>query len=136
MTTRIYLQSLLTDPNVAAWLHVIREGESNQNNDAYTLLNGGGHFDSFADPPYAGQSAPPGLAAGAYQYIPHTWQRLVAQYGFPDFSPPCQDEGAVALTLGRGAIADVQAGNIAAALQKCRDEWTSFQTIGPARACR
>lgn len=130
------LRSLLQNKNVAAFLRVIREGESTQAEDAYTLLNGGAHFGSFADHPYAGQRAPPGLAAGAYQYIPSTWQRVAQQIGAPDFSPPWQDVGAVALIAGRGALEAVLAGNLGAAMAALRDEWVSLPALGLTRATR
>jgi hypothetical protein len=117
-----------------AFLRVIRAGESSQNDDAYTLMNGGAHFTSFADHPFARQSAPPGLACGAYQYIPHTWQRVAALIGAPDFSPPWQDLGAVCLIDGRGALANVLAGNLIAAMNQCRDEWVSLPAMNASHA--
>lgn len=134
--TRDDLRTALGDPQIAAFLHVIREGESNQNDDAYTLINGGGHFTSFADHPFAHQSAPPGKAAGAYQFIPHTWDGLVSRYGFTNFSPQCQDEGAVALILEHYAGDAIKAGQIAEACQILGSTWTSLPGLGTARAER
>src|SRR5271157_5722303 len=101
--TRDDLRSALTNVNISAFLHVIRHGESNQTDSAYTLISGDGHFSDFTRHPFAGQSAPPGRAAGAYQFIPHTWQALASSYGFSGFTPQEQDEGAVALILEHGA---------------------------------
>lgn len=136
MTTRADLWTELQNSNVKAWLRVIRAGESNQDDSAYTLLNGGGHFDSFADHPYHGQSAPPGLAAGAYQYIPHTWQGLVSNYGFSDFSPECQDEGVVALIIEKGALDAIKAGYVTEAMQKLASTWVSLKSMSVAHAER
>jgi muramidase (phage lysozyme) len=122
------------NPNVPAFIRVLREGETNQNNDAYTMLNGGGHFTSFADHPYAGQSAPPGLAAGAVQWLPHTWGRWKAKLGLPDFSPASQDAATEAQLAELGAIPDIEAGNVYAAMQKCRDCWVSMRTLDVNRA--
>jgi muramidase (phage lysozyme) len=120
------LKRLLANTNVAAFLRVIRERESSQDDSAYTVLNGGAHFESFAEHPFKGQRTPPGKAAGAYQYIASTWGDVEAQYGMPDFSPASQDAGAVARLIYRGALEDVLAGRFAAAVARCRHEWTSL----------
>ena len=65
-------------------------------------------------------------AAGAYQFLSRTWDALVRQYGFKDFSPENQDKGAVALIIGRKALDDVIAGNIEQAIRKCNREWASL----------
>lgn len=122
-------------PQLTAWLRVIREGESGQTDEAYTLLNGGGHFGSFADHPYAGQSAPPGLASGAYQFIPHTWQDVSSRLIGPgDFSPQRQDAGAAALVLDRGAGPAIEAGDLAEAIRILAPTWVSLPSLGLARA--
>ena len=124
-------------PNLSAFLHVIREGETSHDGTAYTLINGGSHFD--APPwvhPYAGQSAPPGKSAGAYQFIPHTWQRCAEALGLPDFSPPNQDAAAVFLIQQRGATADIEAGNLVAACAKLANEWVSLPGLGLQRVQR
>ncbi len=123
-------------PNLAAFLRVIREGESNQTDDAYTLINGGGHFASFDDHPYAGQSAPPGKAAGAYQDIPHTWQRILRLIGPGDFSPARQDAGNAALIKALGALPAVEAGDLPEAIRILSDTWVSLPGLGLERARR
>lgn len=121
------LAEALRNANVRAFLRVIRERESSQDDSAYTIINGGSHFASFADHPFAGMStANGGRAAGAYQFIPSTWAEVSKQYGLTDFSPPNQDLGAVARLVYRGALEDVLAGRIEAAIAKCRLEWTSL----------
>jgi muramidase (phage lysozyme) len=50
----------------------------------------------------------------------------VKQYGFEDFSPPNQDQGAVGLIVGRKALDAVRYGDINGAIRKCRDEWASL----------
>ena len=124
--TRDDLLRLSINTNVAAFLRVIRERESSQDDSAYSVINGGAHFDSFARHPYKGQRTPPGRAAGAYQYIASTWGDVEQQYGMPDFSPASQDAGAVARLIYRGALEDVLAGRFAAAVARCRHEWTSL----------
>lgn len=121
--------SMLADANVRAFLHVIRAGESSQDDDAYRMLFGGGLF---LAPPWEHPRTPvtvgrlTSTAAGAYQILARTWDGLVAQYGFPDFSPLSQDRAAVVLIAGRGALADVVAGNFQEAVRKCALEWASL----------
>lgn len=127
--TRDDLIAALTHDNVVAFLRVIREGESNQNEDAYTLLYGGSHFDGFAAHPNV-RFALPGrkftTAAGAYQITETTWSALVKQFGFADFSPHNQDLAAVALIAGRHALDDVLAGRVDASVRRLPQEWTSL----------
>ncbi len=120
------LRALLSNGNVAAFLRVIREGESRQTDDAYTLLNGGGYFMGLLHHPYAGQKTPPAKAAGAYQFIASTWGEVSRQYGIPGFGPREQDMGAVARIIYRGALDDVLAGRLEHAIAKCKQEWTSL----------
>ena len=122
------LQGYLTSDNVQAFLRVIREGESNQNEDAYQMMFGGDHFESFSDHPRQVhvRGALKSTAAGAYQFLVATWDALVKQFGFPDFSPQSQDQAAVALIAGRGALYDVIAGRLDEAISKCNKEWASL----------
>lgn len=124
------LRRALGHPNVAAFLRVIRAGETNQTDDAYRMMFGGGLFDvagGWEHPNIVNHAA--GLsstAAGAYQFLYRTWDGLCRQYPFPDFAPKCQDMGAVALIAGRGALQDVLDGRLDAAIAKCGREWASL----------
>ena len=119
--------------NVVAFLRLIREGESNQSDNAYRVMFGGSHF---AAPPWqhphrrvtVGRLT--STAAGAYQFLARTWDGLVLQFHFEDFSPPNQDLGAVALIAQRDALEDVIAGRIEEAVHKCRKEWASLPGAG------
>lgn len=126
--SRDTLQGALTSDNVQAFLRVIRQGESSQEADAYTIMFGGAHFESFADHPRQLHTvgALKSTAAGAYQFLQRTWDALVKQYAFADFTPQSQDEAAVALIAGRKALDDVIAGRIVDALRKCAPEWASL----------
>lgn len=124
--TRDELESALLDPNVQAYCRVVRHGESNQNDDAYSLVNGGSHFTDFTDHPYKGQKSPPGRASGAYQYLASTWAGVKKEAELPDFSPHSQDLGAVLLLKWRHCLDDVIAGRLEAAISKCVNEWTSL----------
>jgi muramidase (phage lysozyme) len=126
-------EQALAHPNVQAFLRVIRQGESNQTDNAYRMMFGGELFEgSFADHPRRKITKPLGgkpitsSAAGAYQFLERTWTSLVALYGFSDFSPKNQDLGAVALIEGRKALDDVLAGKFDVAVRKCALEWASL----------
>jgi lysozyme len=65
-------------------------------------------------------------AAGAYQIIRPTWLKAQAALNLPDFGPESQDAAAVYLIERRHALEDVKAGRLAAAVDKCRNEWASL----------
>jgi muramidase (phage lysozyme) len=127
--------------NVRAFAHVVRAGETCHTEDAYRWLYGSTVrrpklFESFADHPRLAFDTPWGWtsAAGAYQFMcavpgkvkTNTWGELVAEYGFADFSPECQDLAFVALLVRRKALEDVMAGRLADAVRKCNREWASL----------
>lgn len=132
----------LEDQNVQAFLRMLRHGEGTAGDDGYRVMFGGGHLvgldgqpgtaDDFADHPRRaitrklGGSPITSTAAGAYQFLSKTWDGLVKQYGFADFSPMNQDLGAVALIKGRKALEDVIAGRFEDAVRKCNREWASL----------
>ena len=129
----IELMSALGNTNVAAFLKMIRYGEGTSDTHGYRRMFGGTLFTDFTDHPRQSQTASfksgqtrTSTAAGAYQFLAKTWDALVAQYGFTDFSPKNQDFGAVALIAGRGALDDVVAGRFDAAVAKCCKEWASL----------
>ncbi len=128
----IALVAALQDPNVQAFLRMLRHGEGTAGDDGYRVQFGGGLFDSFADHPRTpitrklGGTPITSTAAGAYQFLARTWDGLVRQYGFADFTPMNQDLGAVALILGRKALDDVMAGRFDDAVRKCNREWASL----------
>ncbi len=132
MSDAITLIAALDDPNVRAFLRMIRNGEGTADEDGYRRMFGGKLFDSFADHPQEPQTHMLGdklitsTAAGAYQFLAKTWDGLVRQYGFADFSPKNQDLGAVALIAGRTALDDVIAGRFVVAVGKCAREWASL----------
>jgi muramidase (phage lysozyme) len=126
---RVGLLAALDDGNVRAFLRVIREGESGQDADAYTICYGGSHFSA---PPWEHPRKPitagawTSTAAGAYQFLAKTWDAVAEAYALEDFSPGNQDLAAVALIHGRKALEDVQAGRFEAAVGKCAKEWASL----------
>jgi muramidase (phage lysozyme) len=130
--TRDDLLHAIQDPNLLAFLHVIREGETNQTDDAYRELFGGELFDYFGDHPRKlitktlGGKEITSSAAGAYQFIRSTWDGLVRQYGFKDFSPINQDLGAVALIAEKKALPLITEGRIREAIARCASVWASL----------
>lgn len=132
MITRADLRSALRNPNVRAFLSVIRHGEGTAGNYGYRTMFGGETFDGYAWHPNrkvtktVGGKPLTSTAAGAYQFLFKTWEGLVNRYGFEDFSPECQDEAAVALIAIRHALQDVVDGHFSVAIDKCAEEWASL----------
>ncbi len=122
------LRAALQSPNVAAFLRLIREGETSQAENAYRMMFGGGLFDGFADHPRQKitRGSLTSTAAGAYQFLSRTWDECRSGLSLPDFSPASQDLAAVFLIRRRGALSDVLAGRITQAIEKCAKEWASL----------
>jgi lysozyme len=120
--------------NVNAFLKTIRVSEGTSGSDGYSILVGGGHFDSFADHPrvkvWIASIGNYSTAAGAYQIIRKTWDGVRSTLGLTDFSPASQDRAAIQLIRQRGALADVRAGRFAVAVDKCKKEWASLPGAG------
>ena len=132
--------------NIAAFLGMIRQAEGTAASpDPYAVCYGYRHtIQDFADHPaitgeWKGERLPddmcrnagfgPGCvssAAGAYQIIRPTWIKAQAALNLPDFGPESQDAAAVHLIGRRHALEDVKAGRLAAAVDKCRNEWASL----------
>ena len=127
---RYDLQAALTHKNVCAFLKAIRLGEGTIDELGYYRIVGGGTFDDDSVHPrvkvYIQRYDVYSTAAGAYQIIWPTWSGLCKQYDFPDFSPACQDEAAVALIAEKHALGDVKAGRLADAVAKCAPIWASL----------
>jgi len=122
--------------NRAAFLMMIRTAEGTAGADGYRTMFGGGLFDSFADHPRRVVTAMSGgrpissSAAGAYQFLRRTWDKLAARLGLPDFSPASQDAAAIELIREAGALGDVDAGRFALAVRKVRKIWASMPGAG------
>ncbi len=69
-------------------------------------------------------------AAGRYQFIAPTWDDVRARLALPDFSPASQDAAAIELIRQRGALRDVDAGRLVAAVAKIRTVWASLPGAG------
>lgn len=123
-----------SDPNVYAFLGMLRVSEGTAGPDGYRTLVGGSLFNSFADHPRTLVWLPNlginSSAAGAYQILRKTWDGVRGKLGLPDFSPLSQDAAAIELIRQRGALDDVRAGRFAIAVEKCKKEWASLPGAG------
>lgn len=128
--TIAHLQAALKNTNITAFLKAIRLGEGTSDDAGYYRIVGGGMFTDDSKHPnvrvYIKRYDVNSSAAGAYQIINKTWLAVQKQYGLPDFSPQSQDEAAVALIAGRGALLEVLLGMFAQAVAKCSAEWASL----------
>jgi lysozyme len=126
----------LGNPYVQAFLATIRFGEGTAGAEGYRTMFGGGLFDSFEDHPRTvicrtvGGRRLCSSAAGAYQFLRDTWDRVAGKLNLPDFSPQCQDIAALELIREKGALDDVKAGRFEIAVQKCRKVWASMPGAG------
>ena len=83
-------------------------------------------FNSYAHHPHVINHALNSSAAGRYQIIYPTYFNLCHMLGVSDFEPDTQDNMAIQLISGRGALEDVDLGNFADAVAKCAAEWASL----------
>jgi muramidase (phage lysozyme) len=142
------LEEALQHPNVRAMLQVIRYAEGTTGDKGYQMLFGGETWSCDDSTKHPNKTISKGgetcdvftkhpnktiskedyttTAAGAYQFLSSTWEELVKQYGFQDFSPHNQDLGAVALIKKRGALEDVKSGRFREAIYKISWEWASL----------
>lgn len=122
------VKSAVGNPQVQAFLSLVRVGEGTNGPNGYRTMFGGGLFSDFADHPRRSitRSGYTSTAAGAYQFITTTWDEMRDKYDLMDFSPSSQDIAAVGLIKRRGALADVLHGRFRAAIDKCNKEWASL----------
>lgn len=90
-------------------------------------------FDNYADHPRRVIQLRPGLsssAAGRYQILAGIYDAYKPRLHLTDFSPPAQDAIATQLIRERGALPDIEAGRIAAAIERCKSGWASLPGNG------
>ena len=140
------------DSQINAFLYMIRNAEhvpaAVRTGRDYGTFYGGASFSDFSDHPVLtgekrGVPLPdemcraagfgPGCvstAAGAYQIIVPTWKRVRAAGSWGprlnDFSIQSQDEAARRLLIESGALRQLTAGNIPAAIEKASRIWASL----------
>lgn len=131
-----------------AFEHVISECEGTPGDEGYRALFGwrpgnGKVFTSFADHPrlYFDYTDKSGRtfktsAAGKFQGIVATWDDFIREEGPHDFSPDSQDQFAAWLIWKCGAVEDVEAGRLRAAIDKCGGRWASLPSSTVAQPHR
>ena len=68
-------------------------------------------------------------AAGAYQFLPGTWQDVSRSLDLPSFAPEHQDQAALHLVKKRGALQEVDRNGLTkTAMNSLAPEWASFPT--------
>jgi muramidase (phage lysozyme) len=123
----------VTTPKIKAFLDTIRYAEGTDNPEGYKTIFTGEKFNDFSKHPDRVECsiAPTGnklcsAAAGAYQYMPDTWERVSKKINAKDFSPENQERGAIELLKERGALKLIEQGRIEDALIKVCGEWASI----------
>jgi muramidase (phage lysozyme) len=148
----IEVTSIDPQRNVAAFLQAIRQAEGTANQaDPYRVCFGYRHTivslrehpaitgewkgERLTDEQCRGAGFGPGCvstAAGAYQIIRPTWERLRDRLGLRDFGPAAQDAAAVELLRETGALARIEQGDLQGAIAAARRTWASLPGAGYA----
>jgi muramidase (phage lysozyme) len=115
-----------------ALLDTIRYAEGTWRPDGYQVMFGGGKTPSLERHPNrvirtSGYSS---AAAGAYQFLPGTWDEVQQELGLKDFGPRSQDLAALKLVERRGARGLINTeGFTPDVAAKLAPEWASFPTM-------
>lgn len=126
-----------TAQNRAAFLDMLAYSEGTAGPNGYRTLFGGTLFTDTRDHPRQFFTFTNSIgktlrtsAAGRYQFLSRTWDELRAKLDLPDFGAASQDAAALELCRQRGALADIDAGRIEAAIKKCAPTWASLPGAG------
>lgn len=65
-------------------------------------------------------------ASGRYQFMLRDWAHYRSQLGLQNFGPEAQDKWALQLIREQRALPDIESGNFAAAVEKCKNIWASL----------
>lgn len=121
-------------PERRALLNTIRFAEgtwANGQDDGYRILFGGRMVSSLERHPDRVQRSGgyASAAAGAYQFMPATWEEASRKLSLPSFEPDNQDQAALYLIEKRGALRMADAGQMTPSLaNRLAPEWASFPT--------
>ncbi|MCT7983413.1 glycoside hydrolase family protein [Laspinema sp. A4] len=118
--------------HVQAFLDTIAWAEGTAGPSAYRMQFTGTEFASFQDHPREIRCGS-GLcsdAAGRYQFLSTTWDRMAKKIGASDFSPANQDRAAIALLDEYGVLEDIEAGSFTYAVIELIPVWPSFHDVG------
>lgn len=97
--------------------------------NGYNVLVGGSLFNGYSDHPRIKVNLGHGLystAAGRYQILERYFDVYKKLLDLPDFSPESQDAIARQQVKECGAVPDIEAGDIPAAITKCAHIWASL----------
>lgn len=119
-------------PKIKAFLDLISWAEGTNGKDGYKTHFGYEKFEDLSDHPRKVKSANGHRsdAAGRYQAMSFTWDRIAKKIGLPDFSPRNQDLFAVELLRECGAYDLIMQGNIEAAIIAASPTWASLPKQG------
>ena len=136
MADLAYYEKFRQSPAGRGLLSAIRKAEGTAGPKGYQTMFGGGTFSDLSRHPdrviRSGGYA--SAAAGAYQFLPGTWQAAAKRLGLPSFQPQYQDVAALDLARRRllpiGGLSTVEkeglSPRVAASLAP---EWASFPTL-------
>jgi muramidase (phage lysozyme) len=124
-------------PERRALLDTIRYAEGTWiggGEEGYRMLYGGRLFQGLdRHPEITVRRRYSSAAAGAYQFLPGTWQAVARQLGLNSFAPANQDQAALHLVRRRGAL-DLfdRTGLTPTVLARLAPEWASLPTLAGA----
>jgi muramidase (phage lysozyme) len=112
--------------NISAMLDLIAQIEGAD----YTTIYTGAEFTGFSKHPDRVLCAR-GIcssAAGRYQFLTPTWERLQRKLKLPDFSPASQDKAAIELLKECGGYAAAVRGEVEGVADRCWGTWASLKS--------
>lgn len=118
---------------------VIRFAEGTSGKDGYTTMFGHRQFTDTSRHPNNPMRTPWGSqseAAGAYQFMKPTWDRVQSKLKLPDFTPASQELGGRWLTQNRGVDPDAAIttrADFIAAMDRLAPEWAGLPYSGKGR---
>ncbi|MCP9834567.1 MULTISPECIES: glycoside hydrolase family 104 protein [unclassified Cyanobium] len=121
-------------PERRALLNTIRFAEGTWiggSQEGYRVLYGGDRFgDLSRHPDIVVRRRYASAAAGAYQFLPTTWDQAAEELQLRDFRPASQDQAALHLVQERGALQSFDRhGLTAEVLARLAPEWASLPTL-------
>ena len=119
-------------PRIRAFLDTIAVTEGTTGPRGYYRQYTGSHFSSFKDHPREIKCADSNGkelcsdAAGRYQFLSTSWDRLAPMVEAKNFGPTYQDRVAIELIREKNALKDIEEGKVEEAFRKLYMVWPSF----------